>query len=289
MKRNDLRTSSAGIITSITSLGGVAIVLLLAVKGYGGPTDPFTELGIAGPTHWAVLDQGNFSLSNPNGFIDGNLGVVSGNASVASSSTMNGTVYLGTGSSYAGGSPAPSGGIVNNSSLPASALSLASSAATYYNGLTANFTAAPSAGNVAAGVYKITGDWSPNGGTYNLAANQVYVFDISGNFKPSTGASALFINDSTPWDVIFNVTGNVQSSGGSSTYPDMDGVFLAQGSISLTAGYVNGEIISFKSINIASTGFVDGGPSVPDAGSTAALLGLALAGLGGLSRKFRRA
>ncbi len=237
---------------------------------------PWIELGNAGPQNWAVLDQGNFSLSNPSGYITGALGDVKGNVSIASSSTMNGTVYLGSGASYGGGNPAPSGGIVNNSSTPASMLSLAQVAATYYNGLTPNFTTAPSAGSVASGVYNISGNWSPNGGTYTLQAGEVYVFNISGDFKPSSSSSPLFFSDATPDDVIFNVAGNVQSSGGSSTYPNMDGVFLAQGQISLTAGYVYGEIISYTSVNIASTGLVDGPTSVPDSSSTLLLMSIAL-------------
>jgi len=32
---------------------------------------------------------------------------------------------------------------------------------------------------VMLGAFKIAGDWSPNGGTYNLTAGQIYVFDMS--------------------------------------------------------------------------------------------------------------
>ena len=282
---NEINESNFMKMSHVISTAGAFTLVLGQLSLAAGTTAPYLELGAAGPQHWAVLDQGNFSLSNPNGFITGGLGDVSGNVSIASSSAMNGTVYLGSSAAYGGGNPAPTGGIVHNSSVPAADLSLANSAATYYNGLTANFTSAPSAGTVAPGVYKITGDWSPNGGTYTLTAGQVYVFDISGNFKPSSSSSALFINDTTPYDVIFNVAGNVQSSGGSSTYPNMDGVFLAQGQISLTAGYVDGEIISDTSINIASTGFVDGGP-VPDGGSSMLLMSAAVGLLIAARRRF---
>ena len=50
------------------------------------------------------------------------------------------------------------------------------------------------------------------------------------------------------------------------------------------------EVQRYTSINIASTGFVDAGPGipgVPDNGSTLVLLGIALAGLGCASRKFK--
>jgi hypothetical protein len=271
----------------LTALVAVLALILSGVSAHSNPIAPYIELGSAGPQNWAVLDQGNFSLSDPAGYETGNLGDVHGNVTTGGSAGVTGTVYLGTGANYSG--PAPSGGIVSPSSLPGSDLSLANTAAAYYNAQPANFTSAPSAGAVAAGVYKISGDWSPNGGTYSLASGQVYVFDISGNFKPSTASSALFFNDATPWDVIFNVGGNVQSSGGSSTYPMMDGIFLAQGQISLTPGYIDGEIMSDTSINIASRGAVQGsgGPqSVADGGSSGLFLSAAMGLLLNARRKF---
>lgn len=248
----------------------VMLAVLWAVKSSAVPIDPITELGAAGPGNWAVLDQGNFSISDPSGYIHGNVGEATGSFTDGGSAGVSGTIYLGAG---VGHTTVTGDTLALNSLSPSTALTAANLAATYYNGLAANFTAAPLAGTVTPGVYKITGDWSPNGGTYNLTAGQVYVFDISGNFKPNTGASALFIHDATPGDVIFNISGDVQSSGGSSTYPMIDGILLAQGSISLTPGFVDGEIISDTSINIASKGAVQGS-NVPDGGSTALLLSL---------------
>ena len=248
----------------------VFILSVAATVSKAAPIDPITELGAAGPGNWAVLDQGNFSLSDPVGFIHGNVGVVSGNFTDGGSAGVTGTIFLGSG---AGHNTVAGDHVQLNSSLPASALTLANAAAVYYNGLAADFTTAPSAGSVAPGVYKITGNWSPNGGTFNLTAGQVYVFDITGDFKPSTGSSPLFINDATPGDVIFNIGGKLQSTGGSSTFPRIDGIVLAQGSISLTPGSITGEIISDDSINIASRGTVQG-ITVPDAASTMVLLGL---------------
>ena len=47
---------------------GAAVMLatLSTVSAYAVVIDPTTELGIAGPGDWAVLDEGNFSISNPN-------------------------------------------------------------------------------------------------------------------------------------------------------------------------------------------------------------------------------
>jgi len=262
--------------TSFTSWKAAAFLVLLgaAISTFSAPVDPTTELGVAGPGSWAVLSSGNFSLSDPSGYIHGNLGEATGNFTDGGSAGVSGTIYLGTG---IGHTTVAGDTVMQPSILPASALTQAGTAATYYNGLTADFTSAPTAGSVTPGVYKITGDWSPNGGTYTLQAGQVYVFDISGNFKPSTAASGLFFTDATPGDVIFNVSGDVQSSGGSSTYPMIDGILLAQGSVSLTPGYVNGEIISdTSSINIASKGAVQGLPSVPDSGATLLLMSMGL-------------
>jgi hypothetical protein len=247
---------------SILTLTATALIFAVTGKTYATPAAPYLELGAAGPENWAVLDQGNFSISDPAGTITGNIGDVSGNVTTGGSGGVTGNVLLGTGASYSG--PAPSGLIFSHSLIPSAALTVANAASTYYNLQTPNFTSAPSAGTVAAGVYDISGNWSPNGGTYNLHAGQIYIFNISGNFAPSTGASSLAILDSTPWDVLFNVHGNVQSSGGSSTFPTIDGIVLAHGQISLTPGYVDGEIISDTSINIASRGSVHGVTPVPE-------------------------
>jgi hypothetical protein len=258
-------------------------MLAAASNSYAAIVDPTTELGIAGPGNWAVLAGGNFSLSNPSGFIHGNVGEVSGNFTDGGSAGVTGTIFLGAG---VGHNTVAGDTLALNSTLPLLALAQANLAAAYYNLQSPNFVTAPSGGIVAPGVYKITGDWSPNGGTYNLIAGQTYVFNISGNFKPSSGGSPLFFNDATPGDVIFNVGGNVQSSGGSSTYPMIDGILLAQGSISLTPGFVDGEILSDGSINIASKGAVQSsGGSVPDGASTAGLLGFGLASLFVFRRK----
>lgn len=255
---------------------------LLSTAAYATINDPVTELGIAGPGNWAVLDQGNFSLSDPLGFVHGNVGEATGNFTDGGSAGVSmGKIFLGAG---VGSTTVAGDVVVQPSSLPASALAQASAAATYYNTFNGSaMTTAPGPGTVTPGVYHLS-SWTINGGTYNLTAGQLYVFNIDGNLSMNTGASPLFINDSTPQDVIFNVGGNVTSSGGSSTWPMIQGAIInAQGSISLTPGFVQGEIISQTSINIASRGAVQGLPA-PDGGSTLLLTGLGV-GLLGLARK----
>jgi hypothetical protein len=252
--------------------------LFVARVAVGTVIDPVTELGSA--ANWAALSYGNVTLSNPNGYIAGNVGEFLGSFTDAGSGgvtvgpTQPGIIYLGP---DATGNGLPTDTVVRNSTVPGAGIAAAAAAMTYYNGLIPDFTTAPSAGNVAPGVYRIAGDWSPNGGTYNLQAGQIYVFDITGNFNPSTDGSPLFINDATPQDVIFNIGGNMQTSGGGGTYPSLDGIYLAHGSVSLTGGWVTGEIISLtSSITNSSTALVDGPAGVPDGGSSLVLMGMGL-------------
>src|SRR5580693_4124262 len=123
---------------STLTVASLALIFAVASETYATPAAPYLELGAAGPENWAVLDQGNFSISDPAGTITGNIGDVSGNVTTGGSGGVTGNVLLGTGASYSG--PAPSGLIFNNTVLPATALTLANAASTYYNLQTPNFT-----------------------------------------------------------------------------------------------------------------------------------------------------
>jgi len=279
-------------------LSSVAALSLLSTARIYAVTTPEALLnaGGAGPADWNVLCQGNFSISfgpttgtangvpnTPEGVINGNVGVATGNASAANNSEIQGTTYLGPTASGNGG--ITGGSHVTGSSLPQNALNYAfGTAATYYNGLTPNFTTAPTQGTVAAGVYKLS-SWNLNGGTYNLIAGQIYVFDITGNLAPQGGVKIL---DSTPGDVIFNVTGSFQTSGGLNQEAMIDGIVLATGQISLTPGFVTPEIISGNSINIASGGSVINNETVPDAASTALLLAVGVGAIVIGRREFQK-
>ncbi|HZV35141.1 MAG TPA: hypothetical protein VFB72_11260 [Verrucomicrobiae bacterium] len=263
---------------------GIAAVLATSLC-FADPIDPTTELGAAGPSSLAILDNGNFSISfNPatviingqpvvEGEINGNLADNAGNISTSTSGQLLGQVYLGPTASGVSGANVHTG-----SSVPATDLAIAfgaGGAAQYYNGLTPAITTAPSAGAVAPGVYSLS-SWNISGGTYTLTAGKVYVFNITGDFTLNQAAQFL---DSTPGDVIFNVGGKVSTSGGLNNpgEVEIDGVVMAQGSISLTPGYVIPELISDTSINIASGGGVNGGTppptAAPDTASSLVLLG----------------
>lgn len=303
MKTN-LKTNHNGTLTfmkmrlCVSSIAALSLLLAARVHAITAP-DAELNAGGAGPANWNVLDEGNFSISfgpttgtangvpnTPEGVINGNVGVAAGNASAANGSEITGTVYLG--STATGNAGISAGTVVTGSSLPQNALDYAfGTAAAYYNGLTPDFTTAPTPGTVAPGVYHLS-SWNLNGGTYNLTAGQIYVFNISGDLAPQGGVMIL---DSTPGDVIFNLTGSLnesfQTSGGLNQEAIINGIVLATGQISLTPGYVNPEIISDTSINISSGGSViSGGGSVPDATSTLLLLGLGLGGLFVARRKF---
>lgn len=270
---------------------------------------PDAELnaGSAGPADWNVLDEGNFSISygpttgtangvpnTPEGVINGNVGDAAGNVTAANGpadpngAEIQGTIYLG--STATGNSDLVKQGYstVTGSSAPQNALNYAfGTVAAYYNGLTPNFTTAPTAGTVAPGVYDLS-SWNLHGGTYNLIAGQIYVFNVHSDLAPQGGVKIL---DSTPGDVIFNLTGSLmesfQTSGGLNQEAMIDGIILATGQISLTPGYVSPEIISDTSINIASGGSViNNDQTVPDTASTLLLLGLSLGCLFVACRKF---
>lgn len=304
--KTELRMNHAGMLafnkTRMCVCAVAVLSLLSTTQIHATINAPGAELdaGNAGPADWNVLDEGNFSISfgpttgtangvpnTPEGVINGNVGDAAGNVSTANGSEIQGTVYLGPGASGSGFSP-----VVTGSSLPQSALNYAfGTAATYFNSfnsLPSTFTTAPTAGTVAAGVYNLT-SWNLNGGTYNLTAGQIYVFNVNGNLAPQGGVKIL---DSTPGDVIFNITGTFQTSGGLNQEAMIDGIVLAKGQISLTPGLVDGELISDTSINIASGGSVITPPGsntqVPDSASTAMLLSMGLGCVSLIKRKFAR-
>lgn len=156
----------------------------------------------------------------------------------------------------------------------------------------------------------MTGDLSGGTGiiTVNGDGTHKVVINVSTvkNFHPH---QIVLTGGLTPDDILWNFYGgnsgtlsggptlNVNSGGGSPSHTDyvLQGVFLdPNGTISLSDTQLTGRLYGGDTHNmsIVSGGYVSAPPtppSVPDAGSTAMLLGLALLGLGGLSRKLCRA
>lgn len=246
------------------------------------------NLGDAG--NYAILEigSGNVSLAAapPNGHISGNVGAAGGKLSDGGSLPIKGNVNL-AGSAKSSGLAGNVTGTINTGFNLSSAISDAISASTTAAGMASSgggstFTSINLAKNqtlnLTPGVYNLSNFKLKNGDVVNLAAGGTYVFNISGTLSLNS-AEVLAASGLSAANVLFNITGTkgVGFSGGLNNECIFDGTILApDSSISLTPGCVEGSIISGENINIASGGSVaGGGQGVPDAGSSALLLGIA--------------
>jgi hypothetical protein len=240
-------------------------------------------LGAAGPSNWAVLEiadnnasngpgtgNGNVSIAAapPYGSITGDVGI-DGRGNISDSGApIAGAVFMGTNAASGGISPAPSGGVEQDSNSE-TALSAAVADANYYaswyaspatnpvsgGGIGVSSITSVGDGTLAPGTYDLT-DFQLNGGTLRLVSNAIYIFNISQNLTLQGGAQIL---DSTPAFVLFNITGThgVSMNGGIHNEAQLDGIILApHAQVSLSPGFVFGEIISGDNINISSGGSV---------------------------------
>jgi hypothetical protein len=250
--------------------------------------------------NFAVLEIGNGNVSlaaaPPHGFVSSNIGAAGGNLSDGGHLPINGNVFLGSGATSSGLSGNVSGTVFQNFNL-SSAISAAINASNQAAALGSSggglgFTTINKGNNVTLnltpGVYNLTDFKLQNNDIVNLAAGGFYVFNISGTLSLNS-AEVLAAAGLSPSQILFNVTGThgVAFSGGLNNESVLNGIILATNAqISLTPGFVNGEIISGKNINIASGGSVQGTSRVPDAGSSAFLLGLGCGLLAIAKRKF---
>ena len=284
MKTNSVRFPSI--------LSGATLILFfsqtIAVKALP------VNLGAAGG--YAILETGagaanaNVSLAAapPSGVINGNIGMgSSGNLSVSAGNLpINGNAYLGSGATSSGLAGNVSGTINQNYNLSA-AISAAAAASLQASGLGSSggglsFNTINTGGgilNLTPGVYNLADFKLGNGTTVNLAAGGSYVFNITGTLSLNSAKvlAAAGLSDS---DILFNVEDSqgVAFSGGLNNECVLDGIILADdASVSLTPGAVDGEIIAGGNINVASGGSIQGNQNVPDASSSALLLGIACA------------
>jgi hypothetical protein len=261
--------SSAIAVLGFVFLGSQALALPVTIP----------PLGAAGG--YAVLDissNGNVSIANASnaGSITGNVGVNGGNLSDSGTSIIGNLVTSGSGVVSLSGGATVSGTTSQNSALLTSAATAAQNASTSAaalassgGGLGLSSIVLNNAGTVAlsTGVYNLT-SLVLNGTILDLTAGANYVFNIS----QSLALSSSQILDSTPADVLFNITGTQGAalSGGSV----LDGIVLApQAGFAEAGGSVVGEIISGGNIGIASGARVT---SVPDSGSSLLLLSIGI-------------
>jgi hypothetical protein len=247
------------------------------------------DLGAAG--NFAVLEIGNGNVSIANasnaGSITGNLGVNGGSLSDSGTpitgnvvTSANATVNPNVAANVSGTISQDSASLASATTAAESASSTAAGLASSGGGVGVSSIVYNNAGTIDLnpGVYNLT-NLQLNGTILDLTAGADYVFNISGQLSLNSSE----ILDSTGADVLFNITGTqgVQLAGGLNNESVLDGIILApDAQISETPGNIVGEIISGQNINIASGAKIQGPTTtVPDSGSTLALIGIGCLGL----------
>jgi choice-of-anchor A domain-containing protein len=284
-------------ITKILGALGVASLVVAPLTTHALPV----SLGTS--ADFALLEMGpgsvnvSIAAAPPNGYVNGDIGIAAqGKLSVSAGNfPINGTVYAWQAAGIDDGGNATGGIVVNAAKVQtaandAFAASTAASALASSGGGSAYSGVLSVAGgttlNLTPGVYNLTGLDLNNNSQIILAAGGSYVFNVAGEIKLDhaqiLAAAGLNVNE-----ILYNVTGStskVATSGGLNDESVITGtVLVPTGDVSLTPGFVDGRVLSGGSINIASGGAID--VSVPDAGSTLALMGIGLGLLAAAKQK----
>lgn len=256
------------------------------------------NLGVAGPGNFTVLQIGNGNISGSagggQGGIFGNVGIWgTGNVGVSAGNfPIAGNLYLGTSASANAATIAAVTGMVfqdaatqaflNQARADAIGASMAASAlATSGGGV--GITIINSTMVLSPGVYNISSLNLGNNEVLTLTPGGSYVFNIAGNMTLNSGR-ILTSAGLSETEVLFNVGGDLSTSGGLNNESEIHGIVLAvNGSASLSPGLVIGEIIAGQNINISSGAEVY---QIPE-GSTLSLLFLGLIVFAGLARRLR--
>jgi hypothetical protein len=239
------------------------------------------SLGAAGPGNWSVLEigTGKIDMSNPAGFVEGNVGVYAGGKLHSSGPDIIGDLYLGTGSTAQfSGSANVTGSTFQNAAAQtllnqarADALAAAAAAKSLIGSSVADITGSQT---LSPGVYYLDKIDLGNNEvlTLNGSASDSFVFNIDKDFKLNS-ADIVLTGGLIEANVLFNYYGehDVAFSGGGNA-AELHGILLSSGrKVHLSPGLVVGEIISDMDISIVSGAQVQGAPpptSLPDSAST---------------------
>lgn len=274
----------------------LAIVLSRSIGLYALPVD----LGVAGPSNFTILDIGtggtvSVNAGGPVNGITGNVGIYTDGAlklTGGSPTFVTGNVVLGTGASTSlSGSSVINGSTVTNQALLDQARNAAFAAAAAAKLLTGSAIADITSTMVLnAGVYYVDQINLGNGKTLTLngGAGDSVVLNISKDFKLAD-SDIVLTGGLREQNVLFNYYGehDVAFSGGGNA-SEAHGILLSLGrKVNLAPGYWYGEIISDENICIVSGANVQGTTvTVPDGGSTFALMLVAFGGVFVLRSKF---
>ena len=270
------------------------------------------DLKTAGPGNWAVLQAGDGNISlNAGGPVNG----ITGNVGINGTGTFaltGGTFVVGKAVAATNvnqvtmsGGATVSGGVTKNTPQLAQAATDAMSASTAASGLATSgggvgVTTLSSTVTLQPGVYNLTGGINLSGGdivTLAFVPGGSYVFNVFSQFKIGGGGlDGIFLAAGlSATEVLFNYVGTAAvafTGGGAGDNSILNGILLSRtAKVNLSPGTVNGEIIAFDDIALVSGSDVHGSlplPQVPEAGSTAAFLGLGLLAVGALRRKLAR-
>jgi len=289
--------TSAAIYRLSTFLGAALLFTVLPASSARANTISAT-LGVAGPGNYSILflsTSGQPQMNGP-GTTTGTVGY-NGSTTLqlngSSGPEINGNLILGNSASVNNTAQVTGTIFTNQSAQLNAAQAAAISASAVFNGLTPTSVmtvvngTTTIIGSAGLNVIDLTGITLGNGQTLTLSglAGAQFVINVSGNIVLNS-ASIILAGGILNTDVVYNVGGKVQTSGGLNNLSVINGIVLdLAGQIAMAPGSINGELIAGgNNPQIVSGGFVNGTTNVPEPSS---LLLLSM-GLGSLLLLRRR-
>ena len=264
-----------------STLFGLALLFTVLLAASAQADTISSALGVAGPSNYAILflsTSGQPQMNGP-GTTTGNVGY-NGSTNLqlngSNGPEINGNLILGNNATVNNPGQVTGTIFTNQSAQLNAAQAAAIGAGAFFNGLTPTSVLTSVNGNLtiigSAGlnVIDLTGINLGNGQslTLNGPAGAEFVINVSGDIVLN---SALIQETGglLTTDVVFNVGGKVQTSGGLNNLSVINGIVLdLTGQIGMAPGAINGELIAGgNNPQIVSGGFVNGTTSVPEPSS----------------------